>query len=79
MFHEHETVVLTHDIKTLGLKEGDVGTVVYTHKNNRAYEVEFVDAEGKTIAVLTLRSEDIRSMKQREILHVRGLDLAARA
>jgi len=35
--------------------------------------VEFVTADGKTLAVLTLTSKDIRLMKNREILHVREI------
>jgi hypothetical protein len=35
-----------------------------------------VTAEGKTVAVLTLRYDDIRSIADREILHVRGYSAA---
>ncbi|KKQ65962.1 MAG: hypothetical protein US86_C0007G0007 [Candidatus Daviesbacteria bacterium GW2011_GWA2_38_24] len=72
MFKELETVVLTHDIKEYGLTKGDVGAIVFIHKEGKAFEVEFVTAEGKTVAVLTLVPSDIRSMTRSEILHVRG-------
>lgn len=74
MIRELDTVVLTHDIKEYGLTNGDIGVVVHCYSDsNAAYEVEFVTAEGKTIAVLTLPSDDIRLMKEREILHVREI------
>lgn len=71
MFDELDTVVLTRDIKKHSLKEGDLGTVVHLYKEN-ALEVEFVTAEGKTIALLTLTPKDIRPIDRDEILHVRG-------
>ena len=73
MIRELETVVLIHDIEDYGLKKGDVGTVVHCYQDGLAFEVEFMTAEGKTIAVLTLTKEDIRPMIRSEILHVRDL------
>ena len=73
MIKELDTVVLTHDIKEYGLTEGDIGAIVHCYSDSNAYEVEFVTAEGKTIAVLTLSPDDIRVMKEREILHVREI------
>ena len=70
---ELDMVVLEHDIKKHGLQRGDIGAIVHRYKNGLAFEVEFVTGEGKTVAVLTLKPEDIRLMKQREILHVREL------
>jgi len=76
MFDELDTVVLTHDIEKYGLKEGDIGTVVHCYKDEKTIEVEFVTAEGKTVAVLTLTSDDIRPIEHDEILHVRGFAAA---
>ena len=42
------------------------------YNEGKALEVEFLTAEGKTIAVLTLTPDDVRSMARSEILHVRG-------
>lgn len=70
-FDELETVALMHDIKQYGLKEGDLGTVVHTYHDEEAFEIEFVTAAGKTLALLTLTATDIRSLAQKEILHVR--------
>ncbi|MCL4455880.1 MAG: DUF4926 domain-containing protein [Nitrospirae bacterium] len=78
MIKELDTVVLNHDIKEYGLTEGDIGAVVHCYADGAAYEVEFITAEGKTVAVLTLTSDDIRLMKNREILHVRELATAQR-
>jgi hypothetical protein len=73
MIRELDTVVLTHDIPEHGLKKGDVGAVVHRYADGAAWEVEFVAAEGTTVAVLTLSAADIRLMGNREILHVREL------
>jgi hypothetical protein len=48
-----------------------VGAVVHVYEGGKAYEVEFVTGEGKTIAVATLRAGDIRPMQRADILHVR--------
>ena len=72
MFNELDTIVLTHDIAEYSLKEGDLGALVHVYKNEKALEVEFVTAEGKTIALLTLTPKDIRSIDRGEILHVMG-------
>lgn len=71
MIKELDTVVLKHDISKYGLVEGDIGVAVHCYPGGDAYEVEFVTAEGKTIAVLTLTLNDIRLMSNQEILHVR--------
>ncbi len=73
MIKELDTVVLTHDIKEYSLTEGDIGAVVHCYGDSNAFEVEFVTAEGKTIAVLTLSTNDIRLMSNREILHARAI------
>jgi hypothetical protein len=70
---ELDTVVLTHDIDEHGLKEGDVGAIVHIYGKGAAFEVEFVTAQGETIAVLSLAPSDIRPIEKREILHVREI------
>ena len=76
MFQELDTVVLTHNVENCGLKEGDIGAVVHCYQDGQGFEVEFVTAEGKTIALLTLTPSDVRLMREREILHVRELSAA---
>lgn len=73
MIRELDTVVLTHDVDEYGLKEGDIGAIVHCYGDGNAFEVEFVAAEGRTIAVLTLMLNDIRLMSNKEILHVREI------
>jgi len=70
---ELDTVVLTHDMAEYGLVQGDVGAVVHCYADGRTYEVEFVSADGRTIALLTLTDADIRPLHQNEILHARPL------
>jgi len=73
MIRELDTVVLTRDFPEHGLRKGDVGAVVHRYADRGAFEVEFVTAEGKTVAVLTLTVGDIRPMASGEILHARVL------
>jgi len=73
MIQELDTVVLTRDLPEHGLEAGDVGAVVHLYPGADTFEVEFVSAEGRTIAVLTLPASDLRPMAGREILHARRL------
>jgi hypothetical protein len=50
--------------------------VVHCYEDDKAYEVEFVTGEGKTVAVVTLERKDVRSMTMKEIPHVRELKAA---
>jgi hypothetical protein len=52
-----DRVVLLRD--TAGLAAGAVGTVVGVYGSG-GYEVEFLDPDGQTQAVLTLGEDDIR-------------------
>jgi hypothetical protein len=76
MIKELDAVVLTHDFEDYGLKAGDVGAVVHCYEDGSGFEVEFVTAEGKTVALLTLTATDIRPINQAEILHVRQVSPA---
>ena len=76
MMQELDTIVLIHDIEHYGLHEGDIGVIIYCYESGESYEVEFVTADGNTIAVLTLTNVDIRPMHRKEILHVRELSVA---
>ena len=66
MIRELDTVVLTDDIEEHGLEPGDVGTVVHSYSDGTAFEVEFVTAEGMTVALLTLTHGDIRLIGKRD-------------
>jgi hypothetical protein len=73
MIRELDTVVLTHDMDTYGLKQGDVGAVVHCYGDGKAFEIEFVTSEGKTIALLTLNPADVRPFSGREVLYAQEL------
>lgn len=70
MIKELETVVLTEDLAEVGLKRGDVGTVVLLH-GDRGYEVEFISLTGETLAVVSLSPHQVRPLGHREIAQAR--------
>jgi hypothetical protein len=71
MIAEHSLVVLDCDPEHKKLHRGDVGTVVHVYKNGAAYEVEFVDGGGATVALITVDAGDIRRIMPGELLHAR--------
>lgn len=73
MLQELDLIVLTRDISEYGLKKGDIGTVVHLYGLGEPCEVEFVNAQGDTVALLTLDAKDVRPLQGREILHVREM------
>ena len=66
-----DTVVLNRDVPEHGLRAGDLGVVVELYERD-GIEVEFVQASGQTKALVTLRSADLRSVAQGDILAVRS-------
>ena len=76
MIEDLDTVVLSRDLPDHGLKQGDIGAVVHSYKEGKAFEVEFITGQGQTLAVVTLDSQDVRLMEDKEILHVRKLQAA---
>ena len=73
---ELDMVVLKESIVEHGLVAGDVGTVVHRYADDEASEVEFLDTQGTTIAVLTLEDSAVRPPLAGEILHVRDVSPA---
>jgi Domain of unknown function (DUF4926) len=71
MIAEHAMVVLNYDKPSSGLYAGDVGAVVHVYANGAAYEVEFVDGDGTTVACITLDAKDVRNIDRGELLHTR--------
>ena len=49
-----DTVVLEKDIQSIGLQQGDIGTVVEVYEPD-GVEVEFINGSGKTQALVTDR------------------------
>ena len=57
-FHEYDVVAVTSDVPEAGLARGQVGTIVHVH-SPQAFEVEFVDDEGRTYALCTLAASQL--------------------
>ena len=72
MLKEHERAVLRAAIPSEGLEAGDVGTVVHVYRDGLAYEVEFITLDGKTAAVVTVETAQIRPVGEREMTHARA-------
>jgi hypothetical protein len=73
---ELDPAALLDDLPAHGLVVGDVGTVVFVHHNGKGYEVEFMDADGRTLVVETLQAHQVAPLRGRQILHVRPLTAA---
>lgn len=60
MIDLYDVVELAVDLPELGLVRGTVGTVVHVfHEPALAYEVEFTDDGGKTLAMVPLPAEQL--------------------
>ena len=60
MYKEYDVVRLREDRNEDGLKKGAIGAVLIVHNADPpAYEVEFCDSEGFTLALLTLTDTDL--------------------
>lgn len=70
-----DPVVLTEDLPDLGLKRGDMGTIVEVFAE-ADFEVEFVTAAGHTQALVTLHINQVRPVGPHDIPSVRSLDAA---
>jgi len=71
-FRELETVVLERDIPEHGLRKGDLGAVVELYDPD-GLEVEFVRASGKTQALVELKTNDVRSVRDEDLVSVRSV------
>jgi len=61
--YELDVVTLTQDFPVDGVKAGAIGTVVHVfHKPSTAYEVEFVNDDGSTIAMITVTANQLRPL-----------------
>lgn len=66
-----DTVVLNRDLSQHGLRAGDLGAVVELYGAD-GVEIEFVRASGETKALVTLKTSDLRSVADTDILAVRA-------
>lgn len=72
MFSLLDTVVLKRDVSEAGLRAGDLGAIVEILDSDH-FEVEFVAASGRTQALVTLSSGDIRHVNDSDLIAVRSL------
>jgi len=57
---ENDGVVLRDDLPGIGLRRGAIGTIVHVFTRPRlAFEVEFCDRDGRTLAQVPLTPEQI--------------------
>ena len=69
-FKALETVVLTRDLPEHDLCAGDLGAIVEVYGPDEI-EVEFVTASGRTNALVTLNSTDVRAIADSDLVAVR--------
>ena len=71
-----DTVVLARDLPEHDLCAGDLGAVVEVYEPD-GLEVEFVTASGRTKALVTLKSRDVRPIADSDLVAVRSLERSA--
>ena len=67
-----DTVVLDRDLPQHALRTGDLGAVVEVYEPD-GLEVEFVTASGKTQALVTLNANDVRPVRESDLVAVRSV------
>ncbi len=69
MFEDYEVVKLKADLPAEGLKAGARGTVLMVYPEPpQEYEVEFLDGDGQTLAVLTLPEDRLAKVPSNELV-----------
>jgi hypothetical protein len=71
-----DSVVLNHDLPEHGLRAGDLGAIVEVYEPD-GIEVEFVTVSGKTGALVTLSTGDVRPVAETDLVAVRTLERMA--
>ena len=59
---ELDIVALTHSLPEYGLKQGDQGAIVHVYPNGQIFEVEFVNSDGTTQALLTISAINLQKV-----------------
>jgi len=72
-FQTLDIVVLQKDLPAHRLQRGDLGTIVHVYPQGDLYEVEFLQSDGRTIAVTTLPATSLSLPGGTEVLHARPL------
>ncbi len=62
IIHELDVVALVGDMPESRLARGQVGTVVHVYSPD-TFEVEFVDSDGHTYAIQTLRADQLLALR----------------
>jgi hypothetical protein len=65
-----DTIVLDRDLPDRELRKGDLGAVVEVYEPD-GLEVEFVTASGRTAALVTLTTRDVRPVGDDDLVSVR--------
>jgi hypothetical protein len=73
MIKEYERVVLTVDLPQYHLKAGDMGVVVMIHGQHEGFELEIFSADGHTLDVITVETDQVRPVSRRDVMHVRAI------
>ena len=72
----YKDAILTTDLPNEGLRAGDVGTIVERHQvpgtPEVGYSVEFFDMTGRTVAVVTIPSSNLRAPTSADLPSVRA-------
>ena len=66
-----DTIVLDRDVPEHGLRAGDLGAVVEVYTPD-GLEVEFVTASGRTAALVTISTRDVRPVADDDLVPVRS-------
>ena len=59
------------DNGSTGLKPGDTGTIVYVQGGGEAFEVEFLQPGGYTVAIATIRLSQMRLATEEDMANCR--------
>ena len=73
MIKEHERVILAVDLPAERLCAGDIGTIIHIHQGGAGYTVEFITLDGETLAVVTLRADQIKPIHKHQVANARDL------
>jgi Domain of unknown function (DUF4926) len=73
-----ETIIVTVNIPDKQVLAGDLGTIVEIYSEPQlAYDVECVNADGSTRALVTLAPDQVRRLAPADVLTTRQMPLAA--
>ncbi len=73
-----DTIIAVANFPEHGVLAGDIGTIVTIHAApTPAYDIEFVNPDGTTRALLTLSPQQVRRLAPADVLTTRQVALAA--